>query len=323
MARSPRTRGPEVSDALAVNTTSSEYDLQLPYWTMTRNMMKGTAAMRKAAFSYLPMFEAEDKDDFLRRARYARYTNIFGDIVKSLADRPFAKEPVIKANDHMEPMLENIDGQNNHSFVFMAEWFRQAITTGIHWVLVDYANINPYTTDANGIQRRKSVVEERQEGARPYCILVAPEDLIAVYSGMIAGKEYITHARIKENYKVRDEWKEKDVERVRVLDRAPILDEEGNVVNYAPATYAIYEKANGGNWEKKQEGSIYIGEIALVPLIIGSRDNGWIIQPDMEDCAYLQLEYFEQENGLKNIKTLTAYPMLSADGVDPQVDPKT
>ena len=324
MARSPRTRGPDVvPDALAVNTTSSEYDLQLPYWNMTRDMMKGTKAMRLNANKYLPKFEAETYEDFQIRTQTARYTNIFGDIVKSLADRPFAKEPVITADAQIEPMLENIDGQNNHAFVFMADWMRQAITTGIHWCLVDYASVNPFTTDASGIQRRKSIAEEKQEGARPYALLVRPEDVIAVYSGMIAGKEYITHCRIKENYKLRDVWTEKDVERVRVLDRKPVVDDEGNIVNYEKATFQIYEKVNGKNWSLIQEGPIYIGEIAFVPLIIGSRANGWIIEPDMEDCAYLQLEYFEQENGLKNIKTLTAYPMLSAEGVDPVIDPKT
>lgn len=324
MARSPRTQGPSVdAGALAVNTTSSEYDAQLPYWQMTRDMMKGTKAMRLNAHKYLPRFEAESDTDFTSRARTARYTNIFADIVKSLADRPFAKEPVIKANTSIEEMLENIDGQGNHAFVFMADWMRQAITTGIHWCLVDYASINPLITDASGIQRRKSVVEEKQEGARPYCLLVTPEDVIAVYSGMIAGKEYITHCRIKENYKVRNEWKEDTVERVRVLDRKPIVDEKGNIVDFEPATYQIYESKNSRTWELTSEGPIFIEEIAFVPLIIGSRGNGWIIEPDMEDCAYLQLEYFEQENGLKNIKTLTAYPMLSAEGVDPQLDPKT
>lgn len=324
MARSPRTRGPEVNDALAVNTTSSEYDLQLSYWMMTRTMMKGTAAMRRAGMKYLPKFEAEDLDDYNRRLSTARYTNIFADIVKSLADRPFAKEPIITTNAQMDPMMENIDGQNNHAFVMMADWFRNAITTGIHWCLVDYANINPYTTDASGIQRRKSVTEEKQEGARPYAILVNPEDAIAVYSGMIAGKEYFTHVRIRETYKVRDEWKEKTVERVRVLDRKPVLDEKGDIIDYEPATFTIYEKEDNATWSKKQEGNIFIGEIAWVPLIIGQRaTTGWVIDPDMEDCAYLQLEYYEQENGLKNIKTLTAYPMLSADGVDPVIDPKT
>ncbi len=324
MARSPRTRGPAVEDKLAVNTTSSEYDQQLPYWQMTRTMMKGTKAMRINARKYLPKFESEEDPDFLRRASTARYTNIFADIVKSLADRPFAKEPIITVNTAMEPLIEDIDGQGNHAFVFMADWMRQAITTGIHWCLVDYASVKPYVIDASGVERRKSVAEERGEGARSYALLIQPEDVIAVYSGMISGKEYITHVRIRESYKIRDEWKEKEVERVRVLDRKPVLDGEGNIIDYEPATFAIYERTNQSTWTLKHEGPIFIGVIAMVPLIIGSRaTTGWMVEPDMEDCAYLQLEYFEQENGLKNIKTLTAYPMLSADGVDAQIDPKT
>lgn len=329
MARSPRTQGPDAiggagsSSNVAPDNQSSEYVAQLPYWQMTRDMMKGTVAMRKNAAKYLPRFESETFTDFQLRARHARYTNIFGDIVKSLADRPFAKEPIIKANATIEPMLENIDGQNNHAFVFMADWMRQAITTGIHWAFVDYASVQPYVVDASGVQRRKSVAEERQEGARPYALLVAPEDVVAIYSGMIAGKEYITHVRMRECFKVRDgEWKEKDVERIRVLNREPILDEAGNIVNYGPATFAIYEREKASNWVIKQSGPIYIGVIAMVPLIIGTRSNGWMVEPDMEDCAYLQLEYFEQENGLKNIKNLTAFPMLSADNVDPQTDAK-
>lgn len=306
-----------------VDSTSSDYEESRAYWEMVRTMMRGTRAMRKAGQKYLPKFESETLPQYRQRVGNAKYTNIFSDIVKNLADRPFAKEPAIKAVPAIEPLLENIDGQNNHVSIFMAEWFKEAITTGIEWCLVDYATANPWTTDASGVERRKSVAEERQEGARPYCLLVKPEDLIAVYSGMISGQEKIVHARIREIFKVRDEWNEVTVERIRVLNRQPILDANENIVGYEDATYQIWERKDNQAWGIIQEGDIFIKEIALVPLIIGTRETGWLITADMTDCADLQLEYYEQENGLKNVKTLTAYPMLSASGVDPEIDPKT
>lgn len=307
-----------------VDSVSTDYENSRAYWEQVRTMMRGTKAMRKAGQLYLPKFESETDKQYRDRLRTAKYTNIFADIVKSLADRPFSKEPTIKAVPAIEPMLENIDGQNNHVSVFMANWFKEAITTGIHWVLVDYAMANPFVTDASGVERRKSVAEERQDGARPYCLLVRPEDVIAVYSGMIAGEEKIVHCRIRECWKERQEWNEIVVEQIRVLNREPIKDTLGNVTGFAEATFTIWERRDGKDWTIIVDAfPITIGEIAMVPLIIGDRETGWLINPDMQDCADLQLEYYEQENGLKNIKSLTAFPMLSADGVNPEIDPKT
>jgi hypothetical protein len=56
----------------------------------------------------------------------------------------------------------------------------------------------------------------------------------------------------------------------------------------------------------------------LVPYRTGKRDGtSWRVIPPLKDIAYLQIEEFQQESNLKTIKELTAYPMLTGDGVAP------
>jgi hypothetical protein len=43
----------------------------------------------------------------------------------------------------------------------------------------------------------------------------------------------------------------------------------------------------------------------------------WKVKPAFHDIAYMQVEEFQQESNLKTIKELTAFPMLSGNGVTP------
>lgn len=316
-----------------IDTPSGDYLAMAPYWRMVNTMIAGAEAMRAAGETYLPKFESESREAYNVRKKTARFTNIFGDIIENLSARPFSKEIQFKASTSMLAMLEDVDGRGTHISRFLQEWFDGAMKRGIEWVLVDYAKVDAYTVDASGVRRRKSVLEERQSGARPYAVRIEATDMIAVYSDMINGREEFVHARMKEVFARRKGYLEETVEQIRILNREPYLDEDGNITGYAPATYELYEQVTNPNgtvntgrtrsakaWKLVDSGDIAIGRICLHPLIIGERMTGWRVKPAMNDAAELQKEYFEQENGLKNIKALTAYPMLTANGVSPPLD---
>lgn len=305
--------------ALNVDQTSSDYQNSIEYWNLVNTIDKGTPAMR--ASTYLTRFDAETIKDYRARREAAKFTNIFGDIIDNLAARPFSKEIKIEADAAITSYMEDIDGMKTHVHKFTARWFKSAVKKGIAWVFVDYTKVNPMTIGTDGTPRRKTAYEERTSGARPYATLVQPENVLAAYSVMINGVEKFVHVRFREVSTELVDYKEVTTERIREFNRAPILDDVGEIVGYDAPAYVIFKKVSsdkkGTSWEIEDSGPLTIGEIPMEALIIGERDEGWHVVAAMNDVAWMQLDYFEQENGLKNLKTLTAFPMLTASGVTP------
>jgi hypothetical protein len=66
--------------------------------------------------------------------------------------------------------------------------------------------------------------------------------------------------------------------------------------------------------------TLSIDVIPFVPFTTGRRDgNGWKFFPPMQDAADLQIQLYRDESALQYIKTLTAYPMLGANGMKPEM----
>lgn len=313
---------------------SSAYLCMMDYWCLVRDLNNGVKAMRRARDRYLPKFESESQEAYDARIKTARLTNLFLDIVENIADRPFGKEvSVIDGSDRVKELAEDIDGEGNNLHNFAFNVFRGSIDMGLGWIYVDYTRTNPNVVDANGKVRRKTVTEERESGARPYWVYVPADEMLAAYTVMVQGREEFYHIRMRECHTEVSGWDEIEVVQIREIVREPILDEFGNVLLLTDPYFRVWEQRDqkvqaGTKWVVKKavwtvvdEGPISIGVIPIVPLVIGKRKGtSWEVIPAMQPVADLQLEYYEQENGLKNIKTLTAFPMLSASGVEPEKD---
>lgn len=327
--------------------TSSDYNWMHPFWVMVRAILQGAPAMRMTKGNYasaagpqapvaslallnrtgragptspyLPKFLNEVDLDYQTRRENAPFTNIYGDISRNLAAKPFAKTLELddKTAKDLKEIAKNIDGQGNNLHVFGREVFKSGLDDGITWILVDYLKMAPGAT----------LADERGMGAQPYWVHITADRLLAVYSDFVNGKEIITHARIYEPVTQRDGYGEICVERVRVFDRAPIMDPlTGATVNYGPPVWELHElqvsKDEKGdtlqNWKIIGSGPITIDIIPLVPFYTGKREGTtWKIDPPLKDLAYLQVEEFQQESNLKTIKELTAFPMLAGNGVTP------
>lgn len=304
---------------LKPDAPSGDYAAMKPYWDMVEAILGGAARMRAAGEAYLPRFINETREDYEYRRKNAKFTNVYRDIVENLASKPFSKEVDIvsgSASASVDNLKEDIDGQGNHLHVFAGNLFFQGINDAIGWIFVDKAPV-----PANA-----SRADEKRIGARPYWLHIPAKRMLAVYSGVVAGQEVFVHARILEPVTARDGYGEKTVNRVRVLNRDPIIA-DGKVVGYGPATFELYEEREAvgsqqKGWVKIDGGAIAIGEIAIVPFVTGRRIEGtWRFVPPMQDAAYLQIEHYQQETNLKSIKEQACFPMLAGNGVSPQMVP--
>jgi hypothetical protein len=332
-------------------TPSSDYTASNHYWNMVNSILSGVEAMRAIegygnapnvagpaipfahiamlnrgllrttsgrGSPYLPQFPNETDADYTMRLRHAPMANIYSDISRNLSSKPFSKTLELDKDtaDDLKKLAENIDGQGNNLHVFSREVFKAGLDKGIDWILIDYTDVPLGIT----------LEAERGIGASPYWVHVPAERLIAVYSAFFNGKEIITHARIYEAYMERNGYSEEQAERVRVFNREEIEDADGNTLGFAPATWELFElvesKDGGGktsvDWMSVDNGDITIGIIPLVPFRTGTRNgSSWHIEPPLRDVAYMQVEEFQQESNLKTIKELTAFPMVTGNGVTP------
>lgn len=294
------------------NNPSSDHAAMAGFWEMVDAILGGTKAMRAAGEKYLPKFEVESTDEYKARLKHARFTNVYRDVVENLAQRPFSKEVTLEdgASESFQTFAEDVDGRGNNLHVFAGDLFFAGINNGIDWIMVDYTKDVPESA---------TLAEERSMGARPYWSRYPAKSVLAAYSDRIGGRDEFVHVRLAENVTERDGFKEVTKERVRVLNR------EWTGAAYAPATYEVFEKQKDKkgveDWVSIEGPKpISIGVIPMVPFLTGRRSGGgWVVQPPMRDAADVQIELYQQENGLKNAKTLTAFPMLAGNGVDPVI----
>jgi len=171
-----------------------------------------------------------------------------------------------------------------------------------------------------------SLKQEQLQGLRPYWVHIPAKRVLAVYTDVVAGQELFVHARIREDVTKRAGFEEVCIERIRVLNREPVVDAFDRIVGYAPATFEVYEREttdgkSGSDWVIVDSGPITIGVIPLAPFITGRRKGGsWRFVPPLRDAAFLQVEHYQQETALKSIKELTAFPMLAGNGVTPEME---
>lgn len=302
----------------APDTPSSDWKAMEPFWTMVATILDGTEVMRKAGEKYLPKFVAETDSDYEIRRKNAKFTNIYRDIVENLAAKPFTQEVKLvdkSASQAVTELIEDVDGRGNHLHVFAASLFFAGINDAVSWILVDKTMLPA---------EARSRQDEKRLGARPYWVHVPATRLVAVYSAVIDSKEEIVHARILEPVTIREGFDEKTVRRVRIFDRALTYAEGGErIIAAAPAIWILMEERKNATtgqieWVQIGTGAIAIGIIPLVPFITGRRKEGaWQFVPPMQDAAYLQIDHYQQESGLKNASDNTAFPMLAGNGVAP------
>lgn len=271
---------------------SHDYKAMSDYWTKAGDIIEGRASMVAGGELYLPKFPNESPKDYSFRLKSAKFTNIYRDVVEGLAQKPFSREVALSGDGipaRVAGIVEDIDGRGNHLHVFAAEAFFSGINKAIHWILIDY-------TKAKGL---RTVADEQAAGVRPYWVHIPAESVVNIESKIIKGREQLTLVAILEAKG-----------RVRTFERVE-----------STITWRVEVTDDKGDWVIEDEGILTIDQIPMVPFVTGRRKgSAWQFHPPMLDAADLQIELYQQETALKHIKTLTCFPMLAGNGVEPPTD---
>lgn len=274
------------------------------YWDQTDAIVDGVKAMRLAGETFLPRFTEEDSEEFEFRLSLTKMTNVYRDIVESLSAKPFERNVLIVGDEVPEQITEfalNVDGAGGNITSFTNTVFFNGINSAIDWIYVDF----PKTE-----KKYANLGEYKAAGLRPYWSRILARNVLQATSEMIGGVETLTFIRVFEPGKPA---------KVREFFRDTVT---------GAVTWNLYrdtgskDPITGTAFVIEDSGALQIGVIPIVPFVTGRRDGRtWKILPSMQDAADLQVELYLQESGLKFAKTLTAYPMLSANGVKPAMQP--
>lgn len=291
----------EIWDANDLAAPSRDNAAMADYWDQVAAIVAGIKAVRAGGEAYLPKFPDENKEDYDFRLKSTKFTNIYRDIVEGLSSKPF-EEPIKLKDGAPGPIKEfcdDVDGSGNNLTVFAVSLFFNAINMSIDWLWIDHTK--PVSL---GLNRPASIAEERQAGARPIWSRIWAKDMLEIQTALISGEKVFTYARILEHGSAKP--------RVRIFQRFD------KIVSWSLWEKQLNKAVGKEQWLRIESGPITIGIIPLVPLIIGRRiGESWRFSPPMQDAADLQIELYQAESGLKHIRTLAGFPMLSGNGIEP------
>ncbi len=279
-------------------------------WRLVSDVLGGVEAVRKRGNDYLPKYEVESSEEYRRRSLTAPWRPEFADIVQTLASKPFGRDIAIKgaAPDEIigsvDPgtkmrtggLIDDIDGRGSSLTTFAAETFFTAIAKGAHAILVDYPEMVPNASRA----------DEIQAGARPYWVQISIDSILALYTDVEGGREFVTHVRIKETRVERDGFGERTIEQVRVLE---------------PGTSQVFERSDKGEWIAGEKRPVLRGgrfkSVPLALVFLGRRKGAQEVRPPLQDVAQMQVELYQALSREEEILTFAGSPMLSANGMRP------
>jgi hypothetical protein len=290
-----------LADATKPNagTPSSAYERMSPGWQLIDDIIAGPATVRAAAERYLPKLKAEEKDysetEYRRRLMATPWRPEFVDILQSLASKPFGKEVslVDGASPRIKELAEDIDARGANLTQFARGAFRNGIAKGCHAILVDFPTMSDVRT----------IADEKRAGARPYWVSIRVEDILALYTAFVDGKEVVTHVRIRECTIERDGFGETEVERVRVLE---------------PNRWELWRKdkdaAGKVEYVLESEGMLTLGVVPLALFWTGEREGAQFVRPPLAAIADMQMEIYRALGRKEEILTYAGHPMLKAVG---------
>lgn len=283
-----------MQDEPLIKTRSRDNAKMLPYWLKVQAFTEGEDSVLAGGVDFLPMLPGETSERHAFRLRCAKFTAVYADIVDSLAAKPFEEEIKIVGDaipEEITEFVENVDGDGNNLTVLASQYFYNGINDAIAWLCVDYPN--PSET----IRTR---ADARAARLRPFWSIILAKNVLEARVKTINGDTLLSYVRVLEPG---------PIERVREFERSEIGTIEWRL-----------HKIENGIATIEESGTLSIDVIPFVPFITGRRDGKtFYVVPPLKGAVSLQGVLYRQESALEYAKSMTAFPMLSASGVKPQL----
>jgi len=304
------------SDKNQVDSMSAARRRMHFHWDAITDLLGKTPRMRAARNKWLPQEEVESAKAYNVRLNRSFLMDGFGDAIDKVVARPFSR-PLTMVNDDSMPeqlgMIEkNADLCKSTLSTVAAQTFRDKVTYGLCFVLVDYPDVE------GGL----NLAEIRKAKIRPYFTVISPPDLLYARGVKLrSGEEVPVEIRYRTHGTVPDgKFGDQTVETIRVL-RAPLLDRDGFPFDSLDGT-------NMGTWEewvkvKGQNGQETFTMVRMgthtypgIPIEVSySNKKGFFeAEPPMERLAWKNIEHWQKSSDHNNILRFSRFGILFGSG---------
>lgn len=269
-------------------------------WAIVDPLMGGTRAMRAAGEELLTRWPDEEKDAYQKRLDRSTLFPAYSETVKNNTGRVFA-EPIVLGEDvppALQELTQDFDRQGNNMQVWAKSYFSQALSHGLCHALAEYPNIKP-KGDAELVTR----ADAQAVKARPYAIMIRPQQVIGWLSSNEGGEHILTQFWYMESVEEKDGlFGVKCIPQIRVL------------VPGAWMTYREKDAEGKKAWVLHDEGKTSLGHIPLTTLYT-ERTGYMTAKPPLLELAHLNVKHWNSQSDQDNILHIARVPVLAVIGI--------
>jgi hypothetical protein len=264
------------------------------------DLYEGTETIRRNGEFYLPKEAGETQINYNNRLQRSVLFNAFKDTVDTSVGKMFTKPMNVKINDErLKLFIENVDGYGTSLESFTKEITREAIKSGIAYILVDYPKVGPDVTLADEINLIIA----------PYWLMIRATQVMDVKVDYEDRNAVVTFFKFKEFVSTIENGVETEKEQVRIFRK------NGSEISYE---VWVMDKKN----EVLRETGVISG-IDLIPVVpvYGNKISHFIGSPTLYDLAELNILHYKAYSDYMNIVHVVQCPMLVVKGYQPQLNP--
>ena len=271
-----------------------------------KDCLSGQEKIKSLTVKYLPMPNVGTAlDSSLRYQAYlerAVFYNVTGRTLSGMLGQIFVREPAMKYDDRLLPVIENADGTGLSIEQVSQVAVRYLIAYGRAGIFVDFPPME-------GADR--TLFNENE--MRPFMRVIAPWDIINWRIGRRGGRTVLTLVVIRESY---ESYTDKFALELRDRYYVLRLDEMGEFIVdiYSDEeTRNMYQLVGGGK-PKDSRGQAFT---ELNFKFIGSENNSSSVDdPPLYDLAELNIAHYRNSADYQKSSFLAGQPSLIISGLD-------
>ena len=259
---------------------------------MIAALIGGESAMRAAGQTYLPQNARESDGDYKRRLQTSVLFPALSETLSQMVGRVFFKPiQTEQVASSLQPLLSNVDLQNNNLDIFTINWFYDALAFGASYVLVDFPTTSGTLAD--------------NRNTRPYLLHIQNHDVLGFKHYIRNGKPICTQFRYQQKLTVDDgEFGEKQITQITVWDL-------GRIRRYRYNDSQVLTLHD--DFEIRTASGKPLDFVPVVDLVF-EPTSFFIGNPPLEKLAFLNVKHWQMQSDYHNIVRFTSIPLLAYSG---------
>lgn len=297
-----------------VKTQHPDYKKRIDQWTIMRDVLEGSDAIKAKGDAYLPRqtsahkafdrYEELQYEAYKGRASFVNYTAQIKDCLHGMIENRPAKIE-IPAEMRATGILDNIDYQGNSADQFFSDCLDDVLATGRGGILAELPDVDP----------NMSVAKAEKDNIRPYASYYCAESIINWKFKVINGVKKLCLVVLAEDVDLaEDMFSHETKKQYRVL----ALDEKNE---YIQIVYQSVRKADGSEIESpiSRKKVLVNGQpLNYIPFITMPYNNP--VKPVLYDIALENIHHYQVSADYQNGAHLTSRPTGYFTGHTPETD---